>query len=259
MKKQFSRGSLPKKSVMILSAALFVTGVICYIFCFSYNRIFCSVPLDKIAGALMIAGLLIFVKDLKKPENDAARDSEHDTSDAARESANETIDVCKQILSEINRRTYGDEDEGKEEISMTSEKLGKFIYRRKPKWYEAECSWCGTTVKVCIEVPDGDAPEEWLKRTEALFEMQNETDRRMRMLAKQKLEAMKRKHKCPDSLSGSAGADFAKRIIPSSIDADAENGFVLYYDDDIDISDCQVIGHVSGNGTLERVEIDDGN
>ncbi len=252
MKKQFSRDSLPKKSVMILSAVLFVTGVICYIICFKHNHIFRSVTLDEISGVLMISGLLLFVKNLKKPEKDAAHDPANDD-------ANETIDVCKQILSEIERQTYGDEDEGKEEISMTSEKLGKFIYRRKPKWYESECKWCGTMIKVCIEVPDGDAPEGWLKRTEMLFEMQNEIDSRMRKLAARKLDAMKQTHRCPDSFSNSSSADFAKRITPSSMDADADNGFVLYYDDDIDISDCLVIGHISGNGTLERVEIDDGN
>lgn len=252
MKKQFSRDSLPKKSVMLLSAVLFASGVICYIICFKHNRIFRSVTLDEISGVLMISGLLLFAKNMKKPEKDAAHDSAND-------SANETIDICKQILSEINRQTYGDEDEGKEEISMTSEKLGKFIYRRKPKWYEAECKWCGTMIKVCIEVPDGDAPEEWLKRTESLFEMQNEIDSRIRILAARELDAMKHMHRCPDSLCNSSCDDLAKRITPSSMDADADNGFVLYYDDDIDISDCLVIGHISGKGTLERVEIDDRN
>ena len=253
--KQFFRDSLQKKSVIILSAVLFVTGVICNIICFKHNRISRWVTLDEIPGVLMISGLLLFVKSLKKPDKDTARDSENETIDAAKE----TIDGCKQILSEIDRQTYGDEDEGKEEISMTSKKLGKFIYRRKPKWYEAECSWCGTMIKVCIEVPDGDAPEEWLKRTESLFEMQSEIDSRMRVLAKQTLDAMKQTHRCPDCLSDSSSADFAERITPSSMDADADNGFVLYYDDDIDISDCLVIGHISENGVPERVAIDDGN
>lgn len=239
-----------KKYTVILSVFLFLTGLICLIVCIIYNSILDYLPLDIISGALMIAGLLLFCKNLKKPEPREKGDSE-DTV----ERLDQIITEVQQKLKECQEETYGDADEGREVISMTSETLGTFVYRRKPEWYEAECTWCGTPINVCLVIPDGDAPEKWLRETEVLFAVQKEIDSRLRTLAEERLYEMQRKCECPDELADTKPSDFAARIIPDSLDTDAEAGFLLYYDDDIDLSGCQVIAHISADRELQRIEI----
>ena len=246
MKKYLLSESLPKKSVIAASALLFAAGAICFILSFKYNNVTSLLPLDEISGAMMITGLLLFGTKLKKP--DAA--PTNDTS-------NDTIEKCQNILSQINEYIYGDEDEGKEEISITSEKLGKFIYRRKPEWYESQCSWCGKIIKVTLRTAEGEEPEIWLKKTESIFDMQKTTDSRMRKLTKEVLDTLKQENKCPDALCDTKSADFAKRLIPYDMDITPPEGCVIYYYDDINKSDCQVTGYISQDGTLERVEIED--
>lgn len=114
-----------------LSAGLFVAGAICLVICFTHNIMLHLDALSELSGALMISGLLIFLKKQKKPDGDAAQKSGSPE--------NEVISRCEKILSDVHQQMYGDDDDGKEEISFFSEKLGKFIYRRKPECYEAVC------------------------------------------------------------------------------------------------------------------------
>lgn len=254
MKKHPLRESLPKKSVIILSAVLFSAGIICYILCFINDHLLHTMKLDTISGALMIAGLMLFVKNLKRPDNDA----EHSSKPAPeRDEAYKIIANSKQLLAQVHEHLYGNEDEGQEEISMTSKKLGKLVYRRKPQWYEGKCKWRGESIDIFIEATLGDAPEGILREAEKLVDMQKTLDKSIRKLATQELDILQQSSKCPKALSDTQSFEFAKRLRPSSVNYDSDEGFLLYYDDDLNKSDCQVKGHISQSGTLERVEIED--
>ena len=252
MKNQSLRDILPKKSVIILSAVLFGAGIICYILCFTNDHLLHTMKLDMLSGVLMIAGLMLIVKNLKKPAN-TPQNNESNISNEA----NTSIEKCNQILAQVREHLYGNEDEGQEEISVTSKKLGKLIYRRKPQWYEGKCKWCGESIDIFIEATLGDAPEEILSEAEKLFDIQKALDKSIRKLAAQELNDIKQSSKCPKALSDTKSSEFAKRLRPSSVNYNSDEGFLLYYDDDLSKSDCQVKGHISQNGTLERVKIED--
>lgn len=246
MKKPKIFEKLSKKQAVIISAVLFALGVVCYIFSFRYNNIFGVLTLDRISGALMIAGLLMIAGAVG---GSARKKAEHE------DKYDSMISEMRSKIADINKETYGDEDEGKEEISIISEKLGKFIYRRKPKWYEAECEWCGVTIAVTIEVPDGDSPNEWLRNAEILFDKQRDVDRKLRLLAKNKLDAMKRENKCPDEMAETKNSVFADRIIPLSLEINSYAGFVMHYEDVIDEWTCWVDGHGTIDSGLDGVDI----
>ena len=97
-----------------------------------------------------------------------------------------------------------------------------------------------------------------LKKVENIFSMQNVIDKNLRIKAEELLDKIKEKNKCPDEISDTKSRDFARRISPSSLDTASANKFLLYYDDDIDNSDCRIIAHLSADGTISHVELDDG-
>lgn len=252
MKKSSITNKLPKKTVVIISVILISAGIICYIISFKRNHLISDITVAELSGVLMIAGILLLAMNLKKADETESNDSQ------AYSESEYYLKRLADMKQKFYEMTYGDEDEGMEEISITSEKLGKFIYRRKPEWYEAECEWCGTPISVFLEVYDISSPEEVLKKIENIFSMQNEIDTNLRIKAEQLLDQIKEKNKCPEEISDIKSRDFAERIMPSSLDTASVQKFLLYYDDDIDNSDCRIIAHLSADGTISHVELDDG-
>ncbi len=240
----------------LLAAVLFAAGAICLAYCFTHNNTPHLNELSQLSGVLMIWGLLLFLKSQKKADEDTDLKSYGDTKDLSGSSANETIAKCEKILSDIRQYTYGDEDDGEEEISFTSQKLGKFIYRRKPEWYEASCDWCGSEIKVTLGIQEYDVTDEFIRKLEMIFENQNETDRILRKMACEKLDEIKDKRKCPDDLLNTKSSDFAKRLVPCNLCFITDEGFSIYYGDDITKSDLSVLGHLSNEGSINRVEIE---
>lgn len=233
-----------------LAAVLFAAGAICLLICFTHNTMSYVSALSEISGVLMISGLVIFLKNLKKLPEDTKIKSDISVS------ANEAIKDCEKILSEVKQHIYGDEDDGKEEISFVSEKLGKFIYRRKPQWYEASCKWCGTEIKVILTISEDYVSENFISRLEMIFENQKGTDRILRKMACTELDVIKKKRKCPDDLLTTKSSVFAKRLIPCNLFYVPDEGFSLNYVDDATKSDCEVVGYLSEDGMVDHVVIE---
>ncbi len=214
---------LSKKESVIIAAVLFALGVVCYILSFRYNNIFGVLTLDRISGALMISGLLLFAGAVgASPRKKAEYEDKYD----------KMLSEMRSNIANINKETYGDEDEGKEEISITSEKLGKFIYRRKPKWYEAECEWCGHNIFVRFDVPKGISVPTRLRQVETFFDTQAETDKKVRRIISSKEEHLIHSELLNDHDVDSA--TFAERMAPVSVAfRSSENcNYELCYDDE---------------------------
>ena len=231
-----------------LSAGLLAAGVICLGICFTNNTMPHLDALSELSGVLMIAGLLMFFKKQKKSDGDAAPKSGSPEI--------EVIARCEKILSDVHQQIYGDDDNGKEEISFFSEKLGKFIYRRKPEWYEAVCVWCGTEIKVTLGMHEDYISENYIRELEMIFDNQKETNRLFRKMVRKYLDDIKDKGKCPDDLLKTKSTDFAKRIFPCNLYYDLNNGFFLNYSDDVTKSDYEVLGYLSKEGSLKHVLIE---
>lgn len=223
MKKPPILEKLSKKETGIISAVLFVLGVVCYIFSFRNNNIFGVLTLDRISGALMIAGLLMFAGIFGGAKHKASEPNDKYEKMLAK---------MREETEELNKQVYGDEDDGKEEISITSEKLGKFIYRRKPKWYEAECEWCGQSIFVRFDIPKGVPVPTQLRQVEKFFETQAATDKEVRRIIAEKEELLIHSEFLDDHDVESAA--FAKRMVPVSVafKSSGNCNYELCYDDE---------------------------
>ena len=84
-----------------LSAGLFVAGAICLVICFTHNTMPHLDALSELSSALMISGLLMFLKKQKKSDGDAAPKSGSPE--------NEVISRCEKILSDVHQQMYGDD------------------------------------------------------------------------------------------------------------------------------------------------------
>ena len=240
MNKQSFFNRIPKKYAIIISSALFIAGVICYVFSFRYNHITSHITLDRISGILMIAGLIGLGTCLSKSKKDEVVPPKPDYMN--------TLDKAREMI-------YGDDDEGKEEISVISEKLGKFIYRRKPKWYEAVCDWRGEKIQVNFTEPQSGTIQKQLKNIEDLFDKQDEIDRKIRDMTVAELERLKRENKYPNELEETESTVYAKRIVPGSIDVDPYGGYEMYFDDVPEGSCCSVRVLGTFNEGLSDIEI----
>lgn len=223
MKKPKIFEKLSKKQAVIISAVLFVLGVVCYIFSFRNNNILGVLTLDRISGALMIAGLLLFAGIWGGAEHKASE---------LNDKYEKMLAEMREKTAELNEQTYGDEDEGKEEISITSEKLGKFIYRRKPQWYEAECGWCGQNIFVRFDVPKNLPVSARLRQVEKFFDTKAATDKEVRRIIAGKEELLTHGEFLDDYDVDSV--TFAERIVPVSVAfKSSENcSYELSYDDE---------------------------
>ena len=229
--------------MFILSAIALASGIVCILI----RNITHSDLFTFIGGGFFLCGIiLLIVYWVLSSKHKNAPGSEDDMSE------------YEQMLSEIRDAMYGDDDEGKPEISVTSPLLGKFIYRRKPEWYEAICDWCGNEINVTFEADGKRAPEELLAVIEFLYANREQLDRRIRRMAADELERLKAKAECPDELRSVKTKDFAKRLVPSSLHL-AENGEaypleICFFDVPLR-SECTVIAYGNADGEIIRAEI----
>ena len=113
----------------------------------------------------------------------------------------------------MQEEVYGNEDDGKEEISLVSEKTGKFIYRRKPAWYECtNAKWCGERVFVSFRAGEKTAPEEMLGKVEKFFDDQKKHDERIRAGIKKEF-----------------GKTSASGAVPALLSVEADGAFKMHY------------------------------
>ena len=229
-------------ALFILSLIAFISGTVCILFRnMTHNDLF-----TIIGGGCFLCGILVLIFFL--------------VFSAKQSNSGSGIDMNKyeKLLSGIKDAMYGDDDEGKPEISVTSPLLGKFIYRRKPEWYEAECDWCGCNIKVTFENDNKCAPEDCLSELETVFKHSKNIDRTIRKMAAKELRDLQKTHKCPDELLQTRPAVFAKRLVPSNIHL-SENGEdspleICYFDAPVR-SECNVIAYGECVHGITRVEI----
>ena len=118
------------------------------------------------------------------------------------------------LSREMNEMLYGNEDEGKEPITLVSDVLGTLTYRRKPQWYEGEAMWCKSKVKIILIKSMGEDPYAALSTLEAYFTECKSIDRMLRARIAEKKDKK-----------------LAKRIFASNITLTSEGTLELDYAD----------------------------
>ena len=149
--------------------------------------------------------------------------------------------AAEQVINDVYRKmqdeVYGNADDGKKEIALVSGTIGKFVYRRKPDWYECiNAVWLGDRVFVSFRVPGGSAPEAALGNVEKLFGEGKKTDDAVRAEIKK-----------------SYGANVAESAVPALLSIEADGSFKFHYrfGADADSGTMSVMARFIAYGDLE--------
>ena len=138
----------------------------------------------------------------------------------------------EKLLQDMHKEIYGDEDEGKEPITLDSPVVGRLTYRRKPEWYEGDSKWCGSKVKVLLQVSIDKDPYAALDALEGYFKDSRKIDRILRGRVAEKKDKK-----------------LAKRIFATNVTLTSEGMLELDYAD----YDCQILGIYSENGMKVKI------
>lgn len=138
----------------------------------------------------------------------------------------------EKLLRDMREEIYGDEDEGKDPITLYSPVVGMLTYRRKPEWYECESKWCGTTVHVILHKSIDEDPSDALAVLEGYFKDRKKIDRILRGRVAEK-----------------KGKKIARRIFATNITLTTEGTLELDYAD----SECQILGIYDGKSMKVKI------
>lgn len=138
----------------------------------------------------------------------------------------------EKLLREMREEIYGNEDEGKEPITLDSRIIGTLTYRRKPEWYECDSKWCGSKVRVTLHQSIGKDPSAALAALEDFFRNSRRIDRILRSRVAEKKDKQ-----------------FAKRIFPTNITLTSESVLELDYAD----SDHRILGIYNGSDMKVKI------
>ena len=134
----------------------------------------------------------------------------------------------KEMRRQMNEEIYGDEDEGKEPVTLSSRFLGTLTYRRRPGWYEGEAEWCRHRVKVILIKNINEDPSAALALLESYFKERKSIDRTLRGRVAERHNELR------------------KRICPTNIYLTPEGKLELYYSDDPRYHQYRILGIYDG-------------
>lgn len=138
----------------------------------------------------------------------------------------------EKLLRDMREEMYGDEDEGKEPITLYSPVVGMLTYRRKPEWYECESKWCGTMVHVILCKSIDEDPSDALAALEGYFKDSKKIDRILRRRIAEKKDKK-----------------LARRIFATNVTLTSEGDLELDYAD----YECQILGIYDGKSMKVKI------
>lgn len=151
---------------------------------------------------------------------------------AAKSGYDELKQDMEKLLHDMREEIYGDADEGKAPIILSSPVIGDLTYRRKPEWYEGESKWCGSKVNVIMHKSIDEDPSDALAVLEGYFKGSKKIDRMLRGRVAEKKDKK-----------------LAKRIFATNVTLTTEGTLELDYAD----YNCQILGIYNGNGMKVKI------